>query len=208
MHRSSPSNSTLCDASPRPIASARAIVMQFGRADVHAQAAQDAEARFEHHVVEATKAAQRLQPGVVGVVADLDLGEADPARTRRRWDGLALDGVVARGQPAKGGPPVQLDVHAARRSGGHAGELGVDGGRRPLPVGHRVDEVARTVRDVATGPDAGVRGPQGDRIDLDAAAAQLQLDAREHLEVGGLTDSEDDRVRGEHGVACQGRRSG
>src|SRR5512135_1981904 len=49
------------------------------RANVDAQAAQDAEVGVEHDVVETTQAATALQDGAFLVVAGLDLREADAA---------------------------------------------------------------------------------------------------------------------------------
>ena len=151
--------------------SARAIVMQFGGADVDTQAAEDAEVRVEHDVVEATEAPKRLERGLLRAVPDLDFGEAHSTFAWRRGDRLALDGVVARRQSAEGGATRQFDMYrgAARLT---CRKTRMDGRGGSLPVSDRVDEVSWAVRDVASRPDSRVRSLQRDGVDLDAAAAE------------------------------------
>ena len=70
---------------------------------------------------------------------------------------------------------------------------------RALAVGDGVDQVAGPW---ATSPPAQIRGCDVRSVvgvDLDAAAAAaLELDAGEDVEIGGLADGEDHRVGGEH----------
>ena len=84
---------------------------------------------------------------------------------------------------------------------GGAGERGVDRGRRAPAVGDGVDQVARTPRDVAPGPDAGIGRSQRLGIYLHAAGTRaLEVDARiEEAHVGSLADREDHGVGGNDG---------
>ena len=119
MQVSSSSSSTLCDSVPRPTTSARAMVMQFGGHTSTQSPHRMHRLGIEHHVVEAAQAAQRLEPGVLRAVADLDLAEADPPVARRRRDRLAGDGVVAGRQsaePGAGGSARSARRRRARRS--------------------------------------------------------------------------------------------
>ena len=77
--------------------------------------------------------------------------------------------------------------------------------RWPSAIG--VDEVARSVRDVAAGPDLRVRGRQRRRIDAHGALrGQIDVDAAEQVEVGGLAHGEDDRVGGQGRLGARAER--
>ncbi len=173
MQRSSSRSSTDCCSVPAPTWSARAIVMQFGRAHVDAQSAEDAELGREHDVVEAAQAAQPFEARLVLVVADLDLTEADPSVGRRRRDRLARDRVVVAVETAEAGAELDADlVFGARRGASFpSARAWIEAAaRRPSAIASI--RLRGPVRDVAAGPDPRVRGPQRGRVDLDAARAR------------------------------------
>ena len=84
------------------------------RAHVDAETAEDAQLGREHDVVEAAQAAQPFEPGLVLVVAGLDLAETD-APLGRAWPGIGLarDRVVVAVEPAES--RAELDADLVRR---------------------------------------------------------------------------------------------
>ena len=136
----------------------------------------------EHDVVEAAQAAQPFEPRLLLVVADLDLAEADAPLGRRRRDLLAWDRVVVAVEPAEPGRR-ELDANLVRRATGRTGHPEsapwIDGGGAPA-VGDRVDQVARALGDVTSGPDPRIGGAQ--RVGIDSARRPARV--RSSLDVG------------------------
>ena len=205
MQRSSSSSSTLCDAVPARPWSARAMVMQLG-----GHTSTQSPHRMHRSGSSITLSKQRRQrrdssQASCGVVADLDLGEADPPVGRRRRDRPAGDGVVAGRQPAEAG----------------AGGSARPGPRRIGAVPARaawMDAAARWPSAMAsmrlrgpwaTSPPAQIRGCEVRSVAASTWTTprlRLEVDAGEHVEVGGLADGEDHRVGRQHRLGAGDER--
>ena len=116
----------------------------------------------------------------------------DPAAGVERRHRHAVAAVVVVVEPVE---LVELDEGALFGIGVAATERPVDVGRRSSAVGDRVDQRARPLGGVATGPHVGHRGASGVVVDLDRAArADVGSVGAQRLQVDRLTDRQDHRV--------------
>ena len=85
----------------------------------------------------------------------------------------------------------------------------MDRGGGPPAVRDRIDQIARTLGDVASGPDPRMRRLQGFGIDSQPALARLlHLDVAQKAQIGALADGKDHGVGRKHFFCARNERRG